>query len=67
MVFPQRPIGDSYWVEPRRLLAGEYPRNKDDASSRAKLRSLLEAGMTFFLVKYKAQDRAVWFDFSGGA
>ena len=43
------PIPDSYWVEPGSLVAGEYPRNKDDASSPAKLRRLLEAGITLFL------------------
>jgi protein-tyrosine phosphatase len=48
-VSSERPIPDSYWVHPGRLLAGEYPRNKDDASSRVKLRRVLEAGITFFL------------------
>lgn len=45
----ERPITDSYWVRPGRLLAGEYPRHKDDEASRPKLRRLLEAGVTFFL------------------
>ena len=45
----ERPIPDSYWVRPGRLLAGEYPRHKDDEASRPKLRRLLEAGVTFFL------------------
>lgn len=45
----ERPIPDSYWVRLGRLLAGEYPRNKDDVTSRSKLRRLLEAGVTFFL------------------
>ena len=44
-----RPIPDSYWVEPGRLLAGEYPRDRDDTSSLIKLRRLLEAGVTLFL------------------
>jgi protein-tyrosine phosphatase len=44
-----RPNANTYWVEPGRLLAGEYPRNMDEASSRAKLRAYLEAGVTFFL------------------
>lgn len=43
------PIPDSYWVIPGRLLAGEYPRNEDDASSLPKLRRILEAGVTLFL------------------
>ena len=45
----ERPIPDSYWVRPGRLLAGEYPRHKDDEASRPKLRRLLETGVTFFL------------------
>jgi hypothetical protein len=45
----ERLIPDSYWVCPGRLLAGEYPRTKDDEESRSKLRRLLEAGVTFFL------------------
>jgi hypothetical protein len=45
----ERPIPDSYWVQPGRLLAGEYPRTKDDAASGPKLRRLLNAGVTFFL------------------
>jgi len=43
------PISDSYWVHPGQLLAGEYPRDWDDDTSRQKLRLLLEAGVVFFL------------------
>ncbi len=32
-----RPIKHCYWVVPGKLLAGEYPGNIDDGSSRAKL------------------------------
>jgi predicted protein tyrosine phosphatase len=46
---PDPPIPDSYWVLPGRLLAGEYPRNPDDTSSRAKLRRFLLAGVRSFL------------------
>ncbi|NLE76951.1 MAG: hypothetical protein GX605_09395, partial [Chloroflexi bacterium] len=45
----QRPIADPRWVLPKRLLAGEYPRNGDDASSVDELAALLAAGVTFFL------------------
>ena len=45
----ERPIPDSYWVLPGRLLAGEYPGSKSDAEARQKLRRLLDAGVTFFL------------------
>jgi hypothetical protein len=45
----KRPIPDSYWVRPGRLLAGEYPGAPHDADARRKLHRLLEAGVTFFL------------------
>ena len=46
----KRPIKYCYWVEPGHLLAGEYPRNKeDDAASRAKLTYLTDAGVTTFI------------------
>ncbi len=44
-----RPIPDSYWVRPGKLLAGEYPRTLDDEISQVKLGRFLEAGVTFFL------------------
>ncbi len=43
------PIEHCYWVVPGRLLAGEYPRNYDDASSPAKVAALLAAGVTLFV------------------
>jgi hypothetical protein len=49
MTEPQRPIPDSYWVQPGLLLAGEYPGSKSDEEARSKLRRLLDAGVTFFL------------------
>ena len=44
-----RPNANTYWVEPGRLLAGEYPRNADEETSAEKLRAYLDAGVTFFL------------------
>jgi rhodanese/phosphatase family protein len=44
-----RPIANCYWVEPGRLLAGEYPGAPDEAETRRKVRKFLEAGITFFL------------------
>ena len=44
-----RPIPDSYWVRPGRLLAGEYPGAKEETQARRKVRRMLEAGVTFFL------------------
>lgn len=43
------PIENSYWVVPGKLLAGEYPRNIDEGSSRAKLDALIRAGITAFI------------------
>lgn len=45
----KRPIPDSYWVRPGRLLAGEYPGAPHDEGARRKLHRLLEVGVTFFL------------------
>ncbi|SPD73056.1 conserved hypothetical protein [uncultured Desulfobacterium sp.] len=44
-----QPIKYCYWVAPGKLLAGEYPRNKDEQSSEEKLRALLRAGVTAFI------------------
>ena len=49
MTQPERPISDSYWILPGRLLAGEYPGARSDAQARQKLARLLQAGVTFFL------------------
>ena len=40
---------DSYWVEPGRFLAGEYPGHKDDTAARQKLGALLDAGIQVFV------------------
>ena len=45
----ETPIPNSYWVVPGKLLAGEYPRNLDHASSLAKVKALLETGVTAFV------------------
>ncbi|MGC9520613.1 MAG: protein-tyrosine phosphatase family protein [Anaerolineae bacterium] len=44
-----RPIEHCYWVVPGKLLAGEYPRNIDEASSREKIAALTAAGVTAFI------------------
>ncbi|MGL4650411.1 MAG: protein-tyrosine phosphatase family protein [Caldilineaceae bacterium] len=43
------PFPDAYWVEPGKLLAGEYPGALDEAAARAKVRKYLGAGVTYFL------------------
>jgi predicted protein tyrosine phosphatase len=43
------PIKQCYWVVPGKLLAGEYPRDKDEATSQAKINALLDAGISIFV------------------
>ena len=44
-----RPLPNTYWVIPGRLLAGEYPFGADDADARARLSRLGEAGVDYFV------------------
>lgn len=44
-----RPISESYWVEPGRLLAGEYPAHFDTEQTRKRIDALLDAGFTTFI------------------
>lgn len=42
-------VPDSYWVVPRRLLAGAYPGARDAADAEARVARFLEAGVTTFV------------------
>lgn len=44
-----RPIPDSYWVEPDRLLAGEYPAQFEGEVTRKRIDALIEAGFDTFI------------------
>ncbi len=44
-----RPLLNSYWVIPGRLLAGEYPFGVDDADARARLTRLDQVGVDYFV------------------
>jgi len=44
-----RPISESYWVEPGRLLAGEYPGKFDQELTRKRVDALIEAGFDTFI------------------
>ena len=44
-----RPLPNTYWVIPGRLLAGEYPGGADDAEARRRLARLHEAGLDSFV------------------
>jgi hypothetical protein len=46
---PERPHGNTYWVEPGRLLAGEYPGASNGDAARTKLRQYLDAGVDYFV------------------
>ena len=59
---PPRPIENCYWVVPGKLLAGEYPRNLDEASSRVKLAQLTEAGVAAFIDLTEADDHLEPYD-----
>jgi hypothetical protein len=44
-----RPLPNSYWVIPGRLLAGEYPSGVDFTDSRARLALLIGAGIDYVI------------------
>ena len=52
-----RPLPNSYWVVPGRLLAGEHPCDMDDQASAIRLQSLLDAGIDSFLDLTEAGER----------
>src|SRR5678815_4340752 len=43
------PIPNSYWVQPGRLLAGEYPGSMSRADAMERVQRLLSAGVTSFI------------------
>jgi hypothetical protein len=57
--WPDHPIPDSYWVEPGRLLAGEYPGGRTDAEAQEKLSRLLDVGVREFLDLTEAGEYAL--------
>ena len=44
-----RPDPNTYWVQPGRFLAGEYPGAPDAKETREKIAAFLEAGITTFI------------------
>ena len=44
-----RPVPNSYWVIPGRLAAGEYPGAIDPRDAAGKLKTLLSAGIDYFI------------------
>jgi ADP-ribosylglycohydrolase len=47
--FPPPPLENTFWVEPGRLLAGEYPGAGPESSARARIRKLLDLGVACFI------------------
>jgi len=43
------PLENTYWVEPGRLLAGEYPTGGSGRAAEARIRKLLDAGVACFI------------------
>jgi ADP-ribosylglycohydrolase/protein-tyrosine phosphatase len=43
------PLANSFWIEPGRVLAGEYPGERDPAVTRKRLAALLDAGISYFI------------------
>jgi hypothetical protein len=49
MEAPPRPIPESYWVEPGRFLAGEYPGHHEALQAARRITAFLAAGFDTFL------------------
>ena len=49
MLAPPPPNANTYWVVPHKLLAGEYPGDKDPGKAREKINRLVEAGVRHFV------------------
>jgi ADP-ribosylglycohydrolase len=45
----ERPLPNTYWIEPGRLLAGEYPGAMLAQATEERLRRFLDAGINFFI------------------
>ena len=45
----KRPISESYWVEPDRFLAGEYPGRYDSEQTRKRIDAFIEEGFNIFI------------------
>jgi hypothetical protein len=54
---PGRPIPNSYWVQPGRWLAGEYPGAEDEAESARRIALLCAAGLDTFIDLTEAGER----------
>lgn len=46
---PNKPFGNCYWLEPGRLLAGEYPGGRTPEETAARLQRLIDIGIDTFI------------------
>jgi hypothetical protein len=53
----QEPFELAYWVVPGRLAAGCYPGDKDPSAAERKLKSMLEAGIRYFINLMEPHER----------
>lgn len=58
-----KPIDNSYWVIPEKFLAGEYPRNFDEESSKRKLKALIDTGVNVFIDLTMENDNLKSYDY----
>jgi len=49
MTFPAKPFKNCYWLLPHLILAGDVPVGGDEAITRKKIESLLDAGIRVFI------------------
>lgn len=58
-----RPIPESYWVEPGRLLAGEYPGRYENELTRKRIDAFIEDGFNVFIDLTKPNEMSPYSDF----
>jgi ADP-ribosylglycohydrolase len=63
---PPPPLANSYWVEPGRILAGEYPAGEDGETTLVRLRRLLDAGIDCFIDLTEPGEREPYEEFLPG-
>lgn len=56
------PFPQSYWLEPDRILCGEYPRHKSDTVEQDKMKAILEAGVRVFVDLTEEDELAPYVD-----
>ena len=57
-----RPIPESYWVEPGRLLAGEYPGRYENELTRKRIDAFIEDGFNVFIDLTKPNEMSPYSD-----